>query len=164
MNRASILHPNATKKIKDLSRQFASDPAGERFMNLHRRLHSGGHRPLFSVIGMLADVVLIVVGIFLALIPGVPGIVLGIPGVALIAAQIPLLAKWCDRWEIILRTFFKKQRQKHAAALKRKTASPLKDQNPYFEIILTGLEVLSQVWRPRGPPGLLLNTLIAACR
>ena len=114
-------------KIKGAWRQFADETAGERVMNLHIRLHSGGHGFLLSALGVFAGVVLIVAGIFLALIPGVPGIVLGVPGVALIAAQFPLLAKWCDRWEISLRTFLKNRKQKNATALERKAASSLKD-------------------------------------
>lgn len=97
-------------RIKDDYRQFVKDQPGERFMNLHRRLHARRKGPAVNAAGIIAGVVLIAAGVLLALVPGVPGIVLGVLGVALIAAQFPVLARACDRSEIAARRFVKNRR------------------------------------------------------
>jgi len=114
------------EKIKKIGKQFANDRPGERFINLHRTLHSGGHKVLVSIAGVVGGVVLMIGGLILGFIPGVPGVVLGVLGLALIAAQIPILAKWCDRWEPILRGVLKKCR----AAISRNKNNPPIEEKP----------------------------------
>lgn len=76
---------------------------GERFLKLHerwRRQQSG----FASTVGIVAaGVVLLVIGLLLGLVPGVPGIVLGIFGAALIAMPFRRAALWLDRCELSLR-------------------------------------------------------------
>jgi hypothetical protein len=90
-------------RIKAGYRRFVKDESGQRFFNLHRRLHARHKRPAVILAGILAGVILIAGGVLLGLVPGVPGVVLVILGVGLIAAQFPVLAKACDRLETAAR-------------------------------------------------------------
>jgi len=102
------------KKFKVACREFARDKPGSRFIHLHRQWSRKATGPWIRALASLGGAILIVAGILLGLIPGVPGIVLGVLGCALIAMQFRWMAEWCDRVEVWARGLFKKRRHRSA--------------------------------------------------
>jgi len=78
---------------------------------MYHRQHRPGRGKFATAFAVIIGVVLIVGGLLLGLIPGVPGIVLGIIGIALLGAQFRFLAMQLDRLELWLRRWFKKPRR-----------------------------------------------------
>jgi hypothetical protein len=102
------------KKLKRSYLQFKEDEPGERFLNAHDRWKEHSNGPVATVLIVLAGVVLIAGGLFLGLIPGVPGIVLGLLGFALIATRFRRMAIWLDWSEAKVRGLWNKCRRRMA--------------------------------------------------
>ena len=91
------------KQLRLRWREFRNDPPGERFRNSYerqrKRVRSVGAKLLTPVLGGL----LIVAGLVLGLIPGVPGVVLTLIGIAMIATRSRHMSLWLDWTEVRLR-------------------------------------------------------------
>jgi hypothetical protein len=83
--------------MKKFFKKFAKDECGKRFQHLFQRVQK---RPLrLRVVIWLGGVVLFLSGLFLGILPGVPGLELCFLGLGLMATQIRWLAVWLDRME-----------------------------------------------------------------
>jgi hypothetical protein len=100
------------RRLKETYLRFKQDPPGERFKNLYRRWHQEGRGPGGTVLAIVAAVVLFAGGFFLGFIPGLPGFVLGFLGIGILAAQIRPVARWCDRFELLVRRLIAKFRHR----------------------------------------------------
>jgi hypothetical protein len=92
------------KRLKKGYARFKSDPAGKRFGNLYRS--SQKLKPVVRVAMVALGFVMGLGGLFLGLIPGIPGFVLGAIGFALVAAQFGPVARAADHWEVVMREFW----------------------------------------------------------
>jgi hypothetical protein len=102
------------KNLRRGYRQFKVDEPGERFLNLYERWRERSKGPAATVLIVLAGVVLIAGGLFLGLVPGVPGIVLGLLGFALIATRFRRMAIWLDWAEVKMKGIWNKCRRRLA--------------------------------------------------
>lgn len=100
------------KQIKQTIKKSKQDKPGERFLNAHKRWNgrSGYVTILFPIVGAL----LIVAGILLGLIPGVPGVVLMVIGAGLIAIRFRSVAVRLDRWDVKARAIAHSVRRRFA--------------------------------------------------
>lgn len=98
-------------KLKRGYRQFKQDDPGDRFLNAHEHWKEHSNGPVATILIVAAGAVLIVGGLLLGLIPGVPGIVLGLLGFALIATRFRRMAIWLDWSEVKLRSAWQKCRR-----------------------------------------------------
>ena len=103
------------KKIKHGYRAFVESEPGHRFVEAYEEWQESVRNPLVSIGLIVAAIVLMVGGLLLALVPGVPGIVLGVIGFALIAIRFRRVAIWLDWTEVHLRRLFRRFRRGHAA-------------------------------------------------
>ena len=99
------------KKLKRSYRQFREDNPGERFLNAHERWREHSRGPLATIVVIGVGALLIVGGLLLGLVPGVPGILLVLVGFALIAARFRRMAIWLDWSEVKTRRAWQKCRQ-----------------------------------------------------
>jgi uncharacterized membrane protein YphA (DoxX/SURF4 family) len=99
------------KKIRHGYRQFAEGEPGHRFVDTYEQWQESVRHPLVGLALIIAAIVLILGGLFLALIPGVPGIVLGVLGFALIAIRFRRVAVWLDWSEVHLRKLLRRFRR-----------------------------------------------------
>ena len=99
------------KRLKRGYRQFKKDEPGERFVDAHDRWREYSNGPVATVLILVAGAVLIAGGLFLGLVPGVPGIVLGLLGFALIATRFRRMAIWLDWSEVKIRKAWNKRRR-----------------------------------------------------
>ena len=114
-------------KLKLDYRLLKRGPPGVRFLNIYHHQHAPGSG-LRTVVAVVISVILMVGGLLLGLVPGVPGIVLGLIGVALLAAQFRVLAKCLDRLELRLRRLLKKRQRlasPRQSARKHASTSPM---------------------------------------
>jgi hypothetical protein len=102
------------EKIKQAYRQFASDQPGQRFVHLYERRGRKGKQLWLCVVAVSSGILLILMGSFLSLVPGVPGIVLGALGLALIATRFRRVAIWVDWGEVKARQWLRKWRRARA--------------------------------------------------
>lgn len=99
------------KRLKLGLRDFKSKAPGERFIKTYEHWQARGERSFITTaVVIAAGLILIVGGLLLGLIPGVPGIVLGVIGLALIATRSRRMAIWLDWTETKLRALFGKRR------------------------------------------------------
>jgi hypothetical protein len=99
------------KKLKCGYQHFKKDEPGRRFVAAHDRWKEHSKGPVASVLIIAAGAVLIVGGLLLGLIPGVPGVVLGVIGFALIATRFRRMAQWLDWSEVKVRSGWQKCRR-----------------------------------------------------
>lgn len=88
--------------------RFRNAKPGERFMKAHDHQQSARSGSASSILMIVLGSLFILGGLFLGLIPGVPGIVLAVVGLALIATRFRRLAEWLDRGEVGLRNLVNK--------------------------------------------------------
>jgi len=100
------------QKLKHGYREFAESKPGHRFIETYERWKDSTKDPLVGAALIATGILLILGGLFLALIPGVPGIVLGVLGFALIATRFRRMAIWFDWTELHLRQWFHKLRRR----------------------------------------------------
>ena len=83
---------------------FRSGTPGSRFLAVykHRRLHGSEH-PIRSIIYIGFGFLFLIVGVIIALPPGIPGFFLWIPGMLMIATRLRWAAVLMDRLEVWIR-------------------------------------------------------------
>jgi UPF0716 family protein affecting phage T7 exclusion len=94
-------------RIKSSFRELVHSRPGERFKKVNKHLRSevnqsSKKRSIYTAVGIL----LVVAGLLLSIPPGVPGFLVTGLGLGLIAARFSFLAKFFDKSEMKLRTFF----------------------------------------------------------
>jgi hypothetical protein len=99
------------KRLKRGYVQFKEDEPGERFVDAHDHWKEYSSGPVATVLIIVAGAVLMVGGLLLGLVPGVPGIVLGLLGFALIATRFRRIAIWLDWSEVRIRRAWQKCRR-----------------------------------------------------
>lgn len=89
------------KWLNEMVEDFRAGKPGRRFLTVyeHRREHSSEH-PIRSVIYIGVGFVFLIVGVIIALPPGVPGFFLWIPGILMIATRLRWAAVVMDRLEM----------------------------------------------------------------
>lgn len=104
------------KQLRQGLHEFKAATPGERFVKTYEHWQERAHGPAVTIIIITIGIVLMVAGLLLGLIPGVPGIVLGVLGLALIATRSRRVAIWLDWTEAKLRKRFgKRQSDKRSA-------------------------------------------------
>jgi hypothetical protein len=116
--------------MKKFFKKFAQDECGKRFQHLFQRVQKWPLR--LRVVIWLGGVVLFLSGLFLGILPGVPGLELCFLGLGLMATQIRWLAVWLDRMEKKVRSWIQRWRTpardlRTQALGKYKTGNPLGD-------------------------------------
>jgi len=91
------------KRFKLGYRQLREDEPGRRFVNAHERWREHTRSSAVTIVLLLAATLLIIGGLLLGLIPGVPGIIPALLGVVLVAARFRRVAIWMDKFEVWLR-------------------------------------------------------------
>jgi hypothetical protein len=89
------------KKIRKQASGLKQAQPGERFRKLHARRSGKTRSTLVDVLQITVAVILILSGIVLSLVPGVPGIVLALPGLALLAFRFRSFAAFLDQAEVM---------------------------------------------------------------
>ena len=101
------------QKLKaDVARIKQGTP-GHRFIDHYERSRrdENPRKTLWKTVAYVAaGIALLVIGAFLSLVPGVPGILLAVPAVGLLVARLRFFAIWLDRMEVVGRRIWKKLR------------------------------------------------------
>lgn len=100
------------RKLVRGCRQFLKDVPGQRFIDAYQRWKVTARNPITGLVLLIIALVLIAAGALLALVPGVPGIVLGGLGLALIAIRFRRVAIWLDWSEMKSRSVWRKVRRR----------------------------------------------------
>jgi hypothetical protein len=88
------------KKASDRFHAFAKDRPGSRFRRVHQQLADPARSRFVGAALIAGSIILIVAGILLGLIPGVPGFILVLAGLACLGISSRPVAAWLDRWEV----------------------------------------------------------------
>ena len=99
---------NIWRRLKRGGHRFAADKPGRRFLHAHVRWQDARRPMLTHAVFVAAGIILLALGFFLGLIPGVPGIVLGVIGVALIGTRFRRTAIWLDWLEVRCRRIWRR--------------------------------------------------------
>lgn len=91
------------EKLKNGYREFKEREPGARFIRTYERWQHRTRGSIATILILTLSAILMVGGLLLALIPGVPGIVLGLLGFALIATRSRRVATWLDWTELKVR-------------------------------------------------------------
>jgi hypothetical protein len=99
------------RQLKNQWNEFRNDPPGERFQNSYERQRKRLRSPIARYLTPVLGALLVVAGLILGLIPGVPGIVLVGIGIALIATRFRRMSLWLDWMEVRLRGAWRRIRR-----------------------------------------------------
>ena len=94
------------EKLKNGYREFKESKPGARFISTYHRWREHSRGSAATILIFVVSGLLIIGGLLLALIPGVPGIVLGLLGFALIATRSRRMAIWLDWTELKARSLW----------------------------------------------------------
>lgn len=105
------------KWLNEMVADFRAGKPGSRFLTVykHRREHSSEH-PVRSILYIGFGFLFLVVGVIIALPPGVPGFFLWIPGILMIATRLRWAAVLMDRLEMFFYRIF--HRKKNASGVR----------------------------------------------
>jgi|SRR6185503_4839273 len=99
------------ERLKRGYREFKEDQPGTRFVHTNERWREQSKGSLTTVLVFVVGAILIVGGLFLGFVPGMPGILFALLGSALIATRSLRMAIWLDWSEVKVRKAWQRCRQ-----------------------------------------------------